>query len=252
MTIKAAIRVRAATRVALSRFVTRLATFVSGTALIVACAHPAERGSVRSPEASHAATSVPPPGRHRGEVPALRKAVHDGVAAYRARRYRAALVAFNRVVALRPNDVAARYDRGRTHEALHHWRAAEFDLRFVASRRPTLMNARYALGIARFHLHRYAAAATDFDRVSRARGHGGTAALDAGISYYKLHRWSTAVARFRIAVSERPRSGRARYWLGIAYARTGAKRFAKRELLLASRSRDRAVRVDAHAALRNG
>ena len=249
-TMKVTIRART-TSVAFPSLVIRAAAFAGGCVLVAACANGREPSDVRSHAASPTASVVRVIVPHRNDMLVLRKAIRDGIGSYRARRYRAALLAFDRVVALRPNDVAARYDRGRSHEALHQWRAAESDLRYVAARRPAWSNARYALGIARFHLHRYASAALDFDRVLVGR-HEGAVALDAGISYAKVHKWSTAAARFRTAVSERPSSGRARYWLGVAYTHTGAKRFAKRELLLATRSRDRSVRLDARAALRQG
>ena len=248
-TIKVANRVRTTTRVAI---VARAMAFAGCCFLAVACSNGRDPSVARTHEAAPTVFATRAIDSHRGDTLALRKAIRDGIGSYRTRHYRAALAAFDRVVALRPNDVAARYDRGRSHEALHHWRAAEADLRYVASRRPAWSNARYALAIARFHRHHYAVAASDFDRVMRRGLRDGTVALDAGISYSKLHQWSTAVARFRTAVSDRPRSGRARYWLGVAYMHTGAKRFAKRELLLAARSRDRSVRLDARTALRQG
>ncbi|GAC1306462.1 MAG: hypothetical protein NVSMB21_09260 [Vulcanimicrobiaceae bacterium] len=152
---------------------------------------------------------------------------------------------------LRPNDVAARYDRGRTSEALHHWRAAEVDLLFVVRRKPLLGSARLGLAVVRFHLHRYALAGADFDRASHAKhARRPSIFLDAGLSYYRAHAYRLAAARFRAAVVANPRSGRARYWLGMVYAKVGSKRLAKREFLLASHSKDRGVRAEANAALR--
>ena len=183
-TIKVANRVRTTTRVAI---VARAMAFAGCCFLAVACSNGRDPSVARTHEAAPIVSATRASDPHRGDT------------------------AFDRVFALRPNDVAARYDRGRSHEALHHWRAAEADLRYVASRRPAWSNARYALGIARFHRHHYAVAASDFDRVMRKGLRDGTVALDAGISYSKLHQWSTAIARFRTAVSDRPRSGRARF-----------------------------------------
>ncbi|GAC1492561.1 MAG: hypothetical protein NVS1B2_05810 [Vulcanimicrobiaceae bacterium] len=224
-----------------------VASLALGLLLASGCAHqpsPAER--VAPPSAA----------AHRNDRAAtdrrlVRLTVRGGLKAYRARRFRDAFAAFDRVVHLRPNDVAARYDRGRTSEALHHWRAAESDLLYVVRRKPLLGSARLGLAVARFHLHRYALAGADFDRASRAtHARRPSVVLDAGMSYYRAHAYRLAASRFRAAVAARPRSGRARYWLGMAYAKLGSKRLARREFLLASHSKDRGVRGEARAALR--
>lgn len=181
---------------------------------------------------------------HRERVALVR-----GVRAYRHHQYLAARTLFTVAVRALPRDAAARYDRARTYEALHQWALAERDLRMAVAARPRWSNARLQLGFVRYRLHSYARSASDCDRVLVGSPKVPGIWLDAGVSYYHGHRWKTAADRFHHAVALAPRSGRARLWLGLAYKKLGKRTFAGRELVLASRSHDRAIRTTAHAAL---
>jgi tetratricopeptide (TPR) repeat protein len=148
----------------------------------------------------------------------------------------AALTAFRRVQALRPDYTPAALERVRLQIEDWRLREAAAEARQLVRRRPRLADAQYQLGVALYHLHDLPAAEEALRAATRldprpARYHGWL-----GLTLLEQGRLPDAASAFEAAVAQNPRYTNGYYQLGRVFLLQGrlddAEQSLRRVLLL--------------------